>query len=421
MFRTLSGGRGGIGRSQTERHQRGRLEGAMVEAVSRHGYAETTVAELVGLAGVSKSTFYAHFASKEECFFATFETIVAEVSARVGLAYRSESGLEGRLAAAFTRFVEIVDEESAAAALVVVDALSLGAPAVPYLEHSTEVFELIIRQSFQQEPAEVEPSDLTLRAIVAGIRTVVYRCLRAGSTNELCNHLEPILSWLLCYRSTVTVSPPIERPPSRPATGVGSVPWSEPPDSPRSREVLTQRERIIRAAALLSAERSYAQLTIPAISGQAGTSNQTFYEHFESKEQAFIAAFDQLADRALMATLSASGRRTNWWAAVEAGFHGLLEHIVAEPLFARLAFFELPAAGPTALDHADAAIGRFLMFLQPELLPSGLSPLPPLIVEAIGGGIWEAIKHELVAGNLESLPEISPEIAAIALTPLRTA
>jgi AcrR family transcriptional regulator len=394
----------------------------MVEAISRHGYAETTVGELVGLAGVSKSTFYTHFESKQQCFFATFETIVAEVSTRVGLAYRSESGLEERLAAAFTRFAEIVDEESAAAALVVVDALSLGAPAVPYLEHSNAVFELIIRQSFKQEAAPVEPSDLTLRAIVAGIRTVVYRCLRADSTEELHDHLDPILSWVLSYRSAEAAQPTIERPPTRPSSnGTDQIPWSDPPDSPHSREVLSQRERIIRAAAQLSANRSYAELTIPAISATAGTSNQTFYEHFDSKEQAFIAAFDELADRALMATLSASGRQTDWWAAVEAGFRGLLEHVVAEPLFTRLAFFELPAAGPTALDHADVAIGRFLLFLQPDLMPPGLSPLPPLVVEAIGGGIWEAIKHEVVAGNLDSLPAIYPEIAAIALTPLRIA
>lgn len=56
--------------------QKNRLERAMLEAVSRHGYAETTIAELVGLAGVSKSTFYQHFESKPQCFVATFERIV---------------------------------------------------------------------------------------------------------------------------------------------------------------------------------------------------------------------------------------------------------------------------------------------------------------------------------------------------------
>src|SRR4051794_6931013 len=112
LFPRLTSGPGGIGRRHTERHQRGRLEGAMVAAVAQHGYPETTVSELVGLAGVSKSTFYEHFASKEECFLRTFETVVNEASARVAIAYRSAGNLEERLAAAFSRFAEIVCEEA---------------------------------------------------------------------------------------------------------------------------------------------------------------------------------------------------------------------------------------------------------------------------------------------------------------------
>ena len=56
----------------------------MLEAVSRHGYPATTVGELVALAGVSKSTFYEHFADKQECFLATFDEIVAQVFRQSG-------------------------------------------------------------------------------------------------------------------------------------------------------------------------------------------------------------------------------------------------------------------------------------------------------------------------------------------------
>ena len=65
------------------RNQRGRLQGAMVEAVARHGFADTTLRELVSLAGVSKSTFYEHFESKQDCFLATFDYIGLEVERRV--------------------------------------------------------------------------------------------------------------------------------------------------------------------------------------------------------------------------------------------------------------------------------------------------------------------------------------------------
>ena len=164
-------------------------------------------------------------------------------------------------------------------------------------------------------------------------------------------------------------------------------------------------------------ENGYASLTIPAISAASGTSNQTFYEHFDGKEQAFLAAFDELAGRALRATASGSSAGERWRTSVEDGMLGLLEHLVADRNFAQLAFFELPGAGPAALDRADLAIQRFTGFLEPKALPDGLAPLSPVVVEAIGGGMWAVIQHEIAAGRLSSLPRKAPEIAAIALTP----
>ena len=425
LFPRLTGGPGGIGRSQTQRHQRGRLEGAMVAAVAKHGYAETTVGELVGLAGVSKSTFYEHFPSKEECFLATFETIVDEASSRVALAYRSQGpddspgGLEESLSAAFRRFAEIVEEEAVPATLVVVDSLTLGRAALDRRERAFEAFERMIHQSFQGEVEAERPSDLAVRVLVAGVWTVVYRCIRAGCPEELGDHLEPIVAWALSYRNPLTLSRRRPRPASpNGEVVVDAVDWNEPPDSPRSREFLSQRDRIVRAAAQVAAEIGYANLTIPAISATGGTSNQTFYEHFEGKEEAFLTAFEELSDRALAATWAAAALEPEWPGTIEAGMRGFLEHIVAEPLFAKLAFFELPAAGPAALDHADAAIRRFTGFLDPRALPAGIPPLPAVIVEALGGGMWEAIQHEIAVGDLDSLPDLAPKLTAVALTPL---
>ncbi len=65
----------------------------MVEAVARHGYERVRIAELVGLAGISKRDFYESFASKEECFLATFEEIIEQATTQVRGAYRAGAGL----------------------------------------------------------------------------------------------------------------------------------------------------------------------------------------------------------------------------------------------------------------------------------------------------------------------------------------
>ena len=51
----------------------------MVEAVSRHGFAGTTLRELVALAGVSRTTFYEHFENKQDCFLQALDELVSRL------------------------------------------------------------------------------------------------------------------------------------------------------------------------------------------------------------------------------------------------------------------------------------------------------------------------------------------------------
>jgi AcrR family transcriptional regulator len=56
---------------QDRRHHRQLLEG-MAACVAEKGYVATTIADVVRVARVSKSTFYAHFADKEACYVALY-------------------------------------------------------------------------------------------------------------------------------------------------------------------------------------------------------------------------------------------------------------------------------------------------------------------------------------------------------------
>jgi hypothetical protein len=169
-----------------------------------------------------------------------------------------------------------------------------------------KAFELMFRQSFEQAPERGEVSEVTIRAIVTGIRRVVYRCLREGRPAELqdhrgaagvgVGHQRPGGTPRMELSRLVPTTP--ELAPAEPES-MTVLSWEERPDSLRSRAELAQRERIVRAAAKVVVEQGYEALSIPAISGAAGVSNQTFYEHFANKGEAFVAAFDALAGQAL--------------------------------------------------------------------------------------------------------------------------
>src|SRR6266516_7551103 len=59
--------------------QRGRLFEAAADVFSRVGYAEASSEAIAREAGMSKATFYEHFANKEECILALFDEAATEV------------------------------------------------------------------------------------------------------------------------------------------------------------------------------------------------------------------------------------------------------------------------------------------------------------------------------------------------------
>jgi AcrR family transcriptional regulator len=55
-------------------HQRRRLFAAAAAVFSRVGYADASAEAIARQAGMSKATFYEHFANKEDCLLALFDT-----------------------------------------------------------------------------------------------------------------------------------------------------------------------------------------------------------------------------------------------------------------------------------------------------------------------------------------------------------
>jgi AcrR family transcriptional regulator len=365
--------------------------------------------------------------SKQDCFLATFDAIVAEATERVGTAYRSQRDFRERLVAALGAFMELVVEAPQAATLVGVESLTLGSAGVGHRERGSEPFEEMVRQSFEHSRSKIVVPETVVRAVVGGLRGVVYHRLREGREAELPGLVPELADWALCYQrrpnaalnaAVRAVSEPVpvrveERSP---------VPLSEPASSRRSRSELSQRERILRGAAQVVVDRGYDALSIPTISAAAGTSNQTFYEYFESKRDAFLAAFDLTASSALgycSAALAAGGERPE---AVGTAIRGLLDYISTHELFARLAFFEVPTAGPVALDRADETLKAFNAYLRPPLAPEGIGgPVSDVVMEAIGTGTWVVLQYEIAHGRREQIADTGPDLCAVALAPFAAA
>jgi AcrR family transcriptional regulator len=174
----------------------------------------------------------------------------------------------------------------------------------------------------------------------------------------------------------------------------------------------------MRAVAEICCEQGYASLRMPAIVAHAGVSNQTFYEHFANKHEAFLACYDRSSRRALTAVLASFQAAPSWPEAVRGALATLLEHIAAEPEFARLCLFEVLAAGPAARARAEARTEAFTAMLTPGSPTDVAMAAPPRLLGAlVAGGAWGTIQHHIIGGRTRRLAELTPQLTYMALTP----
>jgi AcrR family transcriptional regulator len=71
----LPRGRHDLPPETVERHQRDRIVAAVAEIMAQRGYPGLTVGRIIGLARVSRTTFYAHFPNKQEAVVGSHEQI----------------------------------------------------------------------------------------------------------------------------------------------------------------------------------------------------------------------------------------------------------------------------------------------------------------------------------------------------------
>jgi AcrR family transcriptional regulator len=406
LFPQIQPRRNGLEREHVAAHQRARLRGAVIEAVNAKGYAATSVAELIALAGVSRRTFYQHFDSKEACFLASFERILADSAERITTAYRREPDTLSALAGAYQAFVTELIENPRAARVVLVDILALGSTALERAER--------IRLSF--EATLVENPDLlggftltptVLTAILSGVWQVARRRLLEDRLDELRPIGYELLLWTVTYTSQAaerlsTQAPLIGDPPT--------------PSRPPSRDEPDPHKRMLRTTAELAAKDGYQGLTPARIIDEAHVSDETFFGLYENTEQCFIAALELQAGEVLATALRAMQSAEDWAGAVQLGIGALLAQIAGEPTLAPLAFVEIFTVGPAGVQLREAILER-IEALGARHAPGGRAP-SGVVTEAIVGAVWGLIYDRVVRGEAHRLGELTEHASFIALAPV---
>src|ERR1700722_12271071 len=435
-YRPLPTGTHGLDPELVKRDQRSRLQKAMVELIAAKGYPAVRIVDLAKLAHVSQPTFYSLYADKEDLFLSAYDEVAQRTAKTVIDSYESDGSADERLVVAMRAFTRLAAQEPETTSLLVLGAFGAGGRA---LERRRLAIEALERSIYARRDGDerAQPTDLTIKFILGGIREVTAARLREGRAGELPEIADQLAAWAACYPRRLPSgleAPPVKRGESE---GTGGPQASERAlraegrlpsgrhDLPRQFIVKNQRERIVDATAAIVAEKGLASLTIPEIARRANVSHQTFYEMYPTKYDAFLGTQKVGLHQALGVTIAAyEENEEDWPRAVAAGLRARLGYLASEPDHAHLILVDTFAASPEAIEIRDTSIHAFAAYLQPGYhyassngSKTAIAHAPGVAPEAIAGGIWQVLNHYIEDERTDELPEVAPPLIYAALTP----
>jgi AcrR family transcriptional regulator len=425
--------------------ERQRIVEALIEIAAERGYAETTIETILERAGLERPAFDRHFRGKYDCFLSTWQEINEGCMREMLEAFNSQDEWPDRLRAVACEIVDSLRNDPARASFAV-EVLAAGDAARARRDMTMRVIASLIDAGRNEMDDPEAVPHTTAEALAGSAYGQVYAKVVKGQADELPALVPQLMSAaVLPYLGIEAGLAELSRdfdPPTRYRRVVAKKSSSRksgdpgvsaeeyPPELarlppgrhglPREFVIHNQRERLIAGLAEAIAENGYSGTTIAHITRHAAVSRRTFYEHFSSKDECFVAAYDTVMEELRGRVSNAFEGEEDWPHAVKAGISAMLEFLAAEPHLARLCMVEALVAGPVVVERYDAAIQSFVPYFKQGRdgrAPEVLARLSPTTEEALVGGMVSLISRRIIAGKAEELEELLPDLVEFTLTP----
>ncbi|QNK66894.1 TetR/AcrR family transcriptional regulator [Variovorax sp. PAMC26660] len=169
-----------------------RLLQGMAQAVAAKGYAETTIADIVREAAVSRRTFYEHFSTKTECLIALYETASRLALQAVSEAFDPVQPWHAQVEQAMTAYFDYLAQDPVLLRTLFVEILGLGMPGLVVRRRVNDeianFIQIAINSSGSAEGPAAHLTNEMAMTVVGGINELVLQSIeqdRAGDLREL--------------------------------------------------------------------------------------------------------------------------------------------------------------------------------------------------------------------------------------------
>jgi AcrR family transcriptional regulator len=183
----------GLGGPSAAHDHVSRICAAMAAVSARVGYAATTVDDVAAEASISLSTYYDHFASKEEAFAAACDVGLARATAAWMPAFERAPDWRHGVRSLSDALLAHLSSEEAWARMGVVEALAAGPSGMERHDKAVAALAAALGPGFEGAP-ELPP--IAAEAIAGGFYALVHDHIRRHGTKRLAA-LQPTATYLL--------------------------------------------------------------------------------------------------------------------------------------------------------------------------------------------------------------------------------
>jgi AcrR family transcriptional regulator len=154
------------------------------------------VVDVIGVAGVSRKTFYELFDSKEDCFLAAYDVLLGNLLAEATDAFEMESGSPWaeRIAAALATLLEHLSRHPEEARFAIVEVLAAGPKALARRDAALRQFTGFLESG--RSETSVELPGITSLAVAGGVSELLYSEILHGAVSRLPSRLPDLMFWL---------------------------------------------------------------------------------------------------------------------------------------------------------------------------------------------------------------------------------
>ena len=181
----LPAGRHGYSREQVAHHQRERLIAGLAEAVAEKGYAAVTLSDIVRHAKVSRRVFYANFESKEQCFLAAFEVVVAHLRELVAEAAAGETEWPQQAITALRVTLAFLASEPDLARLCLLESRTAGPAVIARFNEAVAELAPALARGRAERPEGARLPASTEDSTLGSLISLAQRKVAAGEAEQL--------------------------------------------------------------------------------------------------------------------------------------------------------------------------------------------------------------------------------------------